>query len=173
MWIELATAEVAVAVARRFRAAGVRRLQAYSPFEIVELEDLLELPRPRLLPYAVLAAGLSGVAVAYIIILWTNAIDYPLNVGGRPLNSVPTDIPLMFETGILFAGLTTFALFFLLSGMPRLDEPLTLEGFERTTLDRFWIGVDTLDPAWKPELADDARALGALRVHAVDKEVEP
>ena len=94
------------------------------------------------LPIAVFIGALTGCALAYWILWFTNARDYPLDVGGRPLNSIPADIPIMFETTVLFGSMTAFLAVLLLSRMPRLFHPImTVEGHESITLDRFWLGI--------------------------------
>jgi hypothetical protein len=152
--VELASADAAVAAAERLRALGYTRLAAYTPFPVAALETTLHIPRTKL-PWLVLAAGTSGAALSYAILAWTNATDYRLDVGGRPYNSLPSHVPIVFETTVLLAALTAFAAALLLSGLPRLHHRVfDIEGFERTTLDRFWIVVG--DPSSSP--GEDAPA---------------
>lgn len=149
---ELDSPEAAVAAARRVRELGYARLEAYTPFQIPELDVELEIPRTKI-PFIVLAAGLAGAGVALLIQWWTNAIDYPINVGGRPMFSIPADVPIVFETTVLFAGCTAFAAVLLANRLPRLHHPIfELPGFERTSIDRFWIVVGDAYSA-----ADDVR----------------
>ena len=93
------------------------------------------------------------------------AVDYRLDVGARPFDSIPSDVPIMFETTVLLAGLTAFFGALLLSGLPRLHHPVfELEGFERTTIDRFWIAVG--EPGERGvELRAELEALGAAVIH--------
>ena len=138
---ELDSPETAIATARRVRELGYGRLEAYVPFPISELDDALAIRRTRT-PYIVLLAGIAGAAIALLIQWWTNAWDYPLDVGGRPRFSIPTDIPIVFETTVLFAASAAFACVLLGARLPRLHDPVfDLPGFERTSIDRFWIVV--------------------------------
>lgn len=138
---EVDSPERVVEAARRLRELGYGQLEAYTPFPIAELDGVLSIRRTRL-PYLVLAGGVAGAAIALLLLWWTNAYDYPLNVGGRPLFSIPTDVPIVFETAVLFASLTAFASVLVGSRLPRLHDPLfDLPGFERTRIDRFWIVV--------------------------------
>jgi hypothetical protein len=149
--IEMDSADGIVAAAARLRELGYSSLEAYTPFPIPELDEVLEVPRTKL-PWLVLFAGGSGTLFAFLVIWWTNGFDYPIDVGGRPLNSFPTDIPIMFETTVLLASLTAFGAALVLSGLPRLHHRLfEIDGFERTTVDRFWI------------IVGDLRALGESR----------
>jgi hypothetical protein len=138
---EFETPEQLLAAADAARELGFERLDAFTPYPIPELDEKLRLRRPRI-PVAVFIGALVGCALAYWILWFTNAHDYPLNVGGRPLDSIPADIPIMFETTVLFGSMTAFVAVLVLSGMPRLFHPImTVEGHESITLDRFWLGI--------------------------------
>lgn len=139
---EVTSADEAVALARDLRSRGYRRIEAYGPYEVEELEPLLEIPRSRI-PIVAAIFAVMGVGVAYGIIWFCNAYDWPLNVGGRPLDSLPADVPILFETAVLFASLAVFVAMLARSGLPRLHKPVfEIDGFERTSIDRFWIGID-------------------------------
>jgi hypothetical protein len=156
-----------VEACHRLRERRFRRLETYGPYAVPELDDALGIQRT-MLRWVVLALGLSGVAIAYFVLWWTNAIDYPYLVGGRPFNSVPADVPIMFETGVLFAGVAGFVGAFLASGMPRLYTPvIDVPGFDRTSVDRFWIVIPFTDPAWSSEVVGELRELGAIDVRLV------
>jgi hypothetical protein len=42
---------------------------------------------------------------------WTSVVSWPLNVGGRPLNSFPAFVPVIFEMAVLTAGVGTVLTF--------------------------------------------------------------
>lgn len=142
--VEVDSADAVVAAAERLRAMGYTALEAFTPFPIPELDEALRLGRSKL-PWLALAGGVSGGAGALFLQWWTNGYDYPLDVGGRPPNSIPTDVPIAFEMTVLFTALTAFAAALVLSGLPRLHHRVfEIDGFERTTVDRFWIVVGDL-----------------------------
>jgi ActD protein len=139
---EFSSPEQILSAADALRAMGFTRLEAYTPYAIPELEEKLAIRRTRI-PRAVLAAASFGCALAFGIMWFTNASDYPLNVGGRPLDSIPAHIPIMFETTVLFGSLTAFLLVLLASGLPRLHHPVfEVDGIESASIDRFWLGID-------------------------------
>ena len=139
---ELSSADEAVALARELRTRGYREIEVYGPYEIEALEPLLEIRRSRI-PVVAAVFAVIGLSTAYAIIWFCNAYDWPLNVGGRPLDSLPADVPILFETAVLFASLAIFVAMLARSGLPRLHKDVfEIEGFERTSVDRFWIGVD-------------------------------
>jgi hypothetical protein len=139
------------------RAMGHAELDTFTPYPMPEAEEKLGLPRTRI-PIAVFLFGLLGCAVAYLILWFCNAWDYPLDVGGRPLDSIPADIPIMFETTVLFAGTTAFFSVLFLSRMPRLHHPIQeVPGSESITLDKFWLkvgGTHADDPELRARLVD-------------------
>jgi hypothetical protein len=121
--------------------SGHTPFDAFTPYAIPELEAKLGIRRSRI-PRVVFLAAAIGCATAYAIIWFTNAHSWPLNVGGRPLNSIPSDIPIMFETTVLFGSITAFALALLRSKMPRLYDPVfEVEGIESVSIDHFWVAV--------------------------------
>jgi hypothetical protein len=169
LWAEFATGPQALAAARAMRDAGHELRHAFTPYPMPELEEVLGEPRPRLLLWLVLAGACLGGGLSYLLMWWTSAVDYPLDVGGRPLNSFVTDIPIIFESAVLLAALAAFFSTLFLSGLPRLHHSLdTAPGFERTSVDRFWLGLSAgaaiALPA-QPELTK----LGALRMLAPEQ----
>ena len=105
---------------RALRAAGCVVLDVFGPHPVHGLDDALGL-RPSRLPFACLAFGLVGLAGGFLLQAWTSAVDWPLDVGGKPLLSWPAFVPVAFELTVLFAGLGSVATFFFLqrrSGRP-------------------------------------------------------
>jgi len=94
-----------VAAAQQTRAAGYTKFDAYTPFPIEELAEALGRHRS-VLPLLVLIGGIVGGVAGFALCYWTSVIDYPLIVGGRPFNSWPSYIPVIFECTILGAALT-------------------------------------------------------------------
>jgi hypothetical protein len=81
------------------------------------MEEVLGL-KPSIVPWATLAGGTLGFALALHLQIWTSAYDWPINVGGKPLISGPAFIPILFELTVLLAGLATAFFMFALNGMP-------------------------------------------------------
>jgi hypothetical protein len=145
------------------RGLGLRHLDAYTPYPVRQLEPLLAIPRS-FIPRVVLAMGLLGATLAYVLQWWCAAVAYPLDVGGRPYHSAPAFVPITFETGILFAAATAFVTPLLAAGLPRLHHPVfEVEGFESASIDGYWLAVGDADLD-----ADTTRrqleSLGAQRV---------
>jgi hypothetical protein len=150
---EFETQERLLEVAEQAYAAGFRSMDAYSPIPVHGLSEALGQPDTKL-PWAVFAGGLFGGSGGYLLQWWTSAVDYPLNIGGRPLHSWPSFIPVTFELIILCAAFAAVFGLFIASRLPKPHHPLfAIEGFERATQDRFYLCIESDDAKYA-----DARA---------------
>jgi hypothetical protein len=141
--------------------AGFTRLTSFTPYPVKGL--VKKLP-PSMVPWIMLGAGLFGGGFGYLLQWWCNARAYAINVGGRPLNSAPAFIPITFESSVLGASLAGFFVLLAFCGLPRLYHPVfEVPGFERATVDRFWLGVDDADPRYTDLLGEELVTMGALR----------
>jgi hypothetical protein len=143
---EFGNPEELVAAARRAREAGYRKMDAYTPFPVEELNEALELGQTWV-PLIVLIGGLLGAALGYGMQYYIAAIDYPLNIGGRPLHSWPAFIPVTFELTVLVAGL--FAVFGMLAlnGLPMPYHPVfNAPSFSLATHEHFYLCIEAADP---------------------------
>jgi hypothetical protein len=140
-----------VTAARRAYEAGYRRMDAYSPFPIEELAEAIGFRR-NWLPLIVLLGGLAGAVGGYLLLYYTSVIDYPLNVGGRPLHSWPAFIPITFETTVLAAALSAVLFMLALNGLPEPYHPVfNVDRFEMATRDRFFLCIEAKDPKFDRE----------------------
>jgi ActD protein len=141
-----------VAAARRAHEAGYRRMDAYTPFPIEELSEALGWRTRGRLPKLVLMGGLLGALSGYGLQYYAAVISYPINVGGRPLHSWPSFIPITFETAILFAAATAVLGMLALNGLPRPYHPVfNASGFALASTDRFFLCIESADPQFDPE----------------------
>lgn len=135
-----------LAGARAVRNAGYTRWDAHTPFVIHGLDAAMGVKKT-ILPYIVFAGGLTGTLAGILLQWWTNAVDYPFLISGKPLFSLPANIPIAFETTILFAAISALIGMLALNGLPRLYHPLfTSRAFKRATDDTFFISIEAADP---------------------------
>ncbi|MFH1466298.1 MAG: DUF3341 domain-containing protein [Pseudomonadota bacterium] len=151
------------------RDAGFTRWDAHTPFPVHGLNEAMGL-QPTRLPWVVFGAGMSGALGALLLQWWTNAVDYPFNISGKPLFSLPADIPVMFEGTILLAAITAFVGMLVANGLPSWHHPaFRSPRFTRATDDRFFLTIEASDPRYDP---DATRALlcslGALGVEDLE-----
>ena len=158
MLAEFPTADSLCAAARHVRARGYTRVEAYTPFAVEGLDEILGMENDRIAP-AALVGGILGGAGTYFLQWYAAVVDYPVNYGGRPLHSWPAFIPATFEITILGAALAAVAAMFLMNGLPRLHHPLfEVEEFELVTRNRFFLCLPATDPVFAPGPARDLLA---------------
>lgn len=132
------------------RDQGYRRMEAYSPYPIHALEKAIK--PPGALPAIVFIGGLLGFFTAWGMEFYIAVIDFPINVGGRPLNSWPSFIVIMFELTVLFASVFAFCGALALCGFPRPHHPMfNLPQFAETSDNRFFLCIEAADPMFDPE----------------------
>src|SRR5436190_64784 len=136
---------------RRARRAGYRRMDAYTPFPVEHLAEELGFHHTAL-PVIVLIGGLAGCAGGFLLQYWVSAIDYPLNIGGRPLNSWPAFIPVTFELTILVAALSAVLGMLGLNGLPMPYHPLfNHPRFALASRNRFFLCIESVDGKFNRE----------------------
>jgi hypothetical protein len=145
MMAEFESATALVGAARRAREAGYQKMDAYSPFPIEELSEVLH--HKDRLPLLVLIGGVVGGASGFLFQYWASAIDYPINVGGRPLLSWPSFIPVTFEMTILVAAFVAVLGMLGLNGLPMPYHPVfNVPRFEYASRNRFFLCIESSDP---------------------------
>lgn len=148
--------EQVVEATRAAREAGLPIHDVYTPYAVHGLDAAMGL-RPSRLTWVCFGAGLTGGALALWFQWWTSAVDWALNVGGKPFNSLPAFIPITFELTVLTAGLVTVAA---LLARAKLFPGKAREALPRVTNDRFALALGGAKGDW-----DSARAEGLLRIH--------
>ncbi|MGE5261967.1 MAG: DUF3341 domain-containing protein [Acidobacteriota bacterium] len=165
---EFTSPEKLVDATRRVCDEGYRKVDAYTPFPIEGLEDALKFHRTWV-PPLVLLGGITGAVLGYALQYYVSVIAYPLNVGGRPLNSWPMFVPVVFETTILFAALFGVLGMLALNGLPMLYHPVfNVPRFAMATRDRFFLVIQATDRKFDVETTRRfLQELGALEVSDV------
>jgi hypothetical protein len=159
-----------VDAAKRAYAAGYRKIDTFSPFPIEEAWEAIG-HHDRRLSLIVLLGGLTGLLTGLGLQEWVHQIAYPVNIAGKPLNSWPQFIPVIFELTILFAALSAVIGMIVLNKLPQPYHPVfNVPAFERASRDKFFLLVESEDPKFDLQTtADFLKALNATEV----SEVEP
>jgi len=140
-----------IEAARRTREAGYRHYDAYTPIPVEELAEVMHAHDNRL-SWLVLVGGILGLVGGYGLQYWTSVIDYPINIGGRPLHSWPAFIPPAFETTILGAALFCVLGMLALNGLPMPYHPVfNVPRFALSSRDRFFLCIEATDPIFETE----------------------
>jgi ActD protein len=146
---EFSTHQELVHAAEKAYEHGFRRMDGYAPFPVEGLAEALG--KKTRLPLLVLIGGIVGGLGAYFMEWDANVVSYPINIGGRPLNSWPAFVPITFELTVLGAALAAFFFSLGLSGLPRPHHPVfNVPEFERASQDRFFLCIEAIDPTFHP-----------------------
>lgn len=173
-WVlaEFATPDELVKATNEMRLKGFQGMDTYSPYPLHGGSEALGLP-PSRVPFIALGGTITGAVGALVMMTWMNTIDYPLNVGGRPLFSLPAWIPITFELAVL---LTAFGVFFGVLGLSRLPQPyhpvFEHEAFRSASTHGYWLSVPKLVGVDVQDVQSKLQSLGATQVTVVTGEKE-
>ena len=150
MMAEFDTPVALVEAAKRTYQAGYKKIDTYTPFPIEGLAEEIGFHRNEV-PLVVLIGGIVGGLTGYLMQYWMSAVDYPLNIGGKPYHSWPAFIVITFEMTILFAGISAVFGMLALNGLPMPYHPVfNVPRFTRASRDRFFLVVFSSDVQYDP-----------------------
>lgn len=153
--------EAVVKAATKFRESGFKKFEAISPYPIHGMEEACGIKRSWI-PYVTFGAGLTGLSAGLWFTWWTSAVNWPLNVGGKPFFSLPAFIPILFELTVLFAALVSVGALFYACGLPKIDPPIIDPDL---TCSKFAIFVPTDDVAFNEGKVEEMlKSSGAVEV---------
>ena len=152
---EFRTGEALLEAARRARDDGYREVEAYAPYPLEGIAEAVGFRRNRV-PLATLLGGLAGGIGGYFMQWYSAVIDYPINVGGRPLHSWPSFIVPTFELTILGAALAAVFGMLAMNGLPRLRHPVfNAPDFRQVTRNRFFLCLPAHDAHYDEKRSRD------------------
>jgi len=168
MLAEFKTPDELLRAARKVREEGYEHFDAHSPYPIHGLDEAMKI-RPTILPWLVLGGGITGASVALLMQWWTNAVDYPHIISGKPLFSLPANIPVIFELTVLFSALTAFFGHMVLNRLGRPSRAIfSTDRFQRATSDRFFLSIEARGYKFdRKETKALLESLGAASVETV------
>lgn len=166
---EYETVDDVVTAAEAVRRDGYQRWDVHSPFPIHGIDHAIGI-RPTVLPWIVLGGGLFGLTGGLLLQWYCNAYDYPFLISGKPLWSLPANIPVIFELTVLCSALTAVFGMLGLNRLPMLYNPLFKhDRFRRVTDDRFFVFIDATDPRFDETRATSLlKEMGAVAVERVE-----
>lgn len=157
----------------KVRDAGFKKWDAHTPFPVHGMDAAMGIRGTRL-PFIILGGGFTGLCLALLLIWWTNAVDYPFIISGKPLFGWPAAVPVTFELTVLFSAFAAFFGMWGLNGMPRLHHPLfSSERFARATADRFFLVIEKEDPKFdRTKTREFLATLGGTAVEEIHDKAE-
>jgi len=161
---EFQTPEEMLSAIDALKRESYHDIETFTPYDVPDVDPRLGYRRPKLGLISGIG-GLTGLILAYGIQWWANVYSYPVNAGGRPAHAAPAFILATFEGTIVGAAVSAFVALFVWLRYPRPWAPEDeVEGFERSTIDRFWIGIPSFASERDRDHAIDiASRNGALR----------
>jgi len=153
---------------------GYKDFDTYTPYPIHGLDSVMKLKRSYI-GVVTLVMGMIGVVSLVLFTWWTNSVDFPLVIGGKPYFAWPDYVPLLFEMGVLFGAVSTvIALLAIWLGLPRNSHPLHDTDFiRRISDDRFGISIEAKDPKFDQNRTPAfLQKLGAEKVELAYYEVD-
>jgi hypothetical protein len=157
---EFETDEQVLQAVHSVRRLGYREMDAYTPYPVKGLAAALGMRRNRV-PAVVLAAGIVGAGLGYMMQYWTIGIDYRLDSGGRPANSWPAFVPIAFEVMVLMASIAALLAMLFLNGLPQPYHPIfKVSRFVEASSHHFFLCIEASDP--KFDSVATARLLESL-----------
>ena len=180
---EFTTPDALVHAAGAVHREGYTKIDALSPMPIEGLAETMGY-HDRRIQKMILAGGVFGCLAGLGLQLHVNLMGsnlnlggvyltgYPLNIGGRPLVSLPSFIIPAFETTILFASLTAVIGTLALCGFPQPYHPVfNVKRFrERGSTDGLFLCVEAADPKFDAARTRELlKELGARGVYDVEQ----
>ncbi|TAN06904.1 MAG: DUF3341 domain-containing protein [Rhizobiaceae bacterium] len=151
------------------RRRGLKIVDVFAPYAVHGLDNAMGLERSKL-PWVCFALGLFGASFKVWFEYWTTASDWPINVGGKPWNSLPAFVPITFEVMVLFAGISTVLAFFAMNRLWPGRRPALLD--PRVTNDRFALVLEEDDATFVvEEIEQFLKEYHAIRVEEREQEV--
>ena len=146
---EFDTAEGLVEAADRAREAGYEKLEAYSPYPVDEMEEVLPPERIKV-PHLMFLGAVVGAFAGWALQYYCAVIAYPINIGGRPMNSWPVFVPVIFEATVLTSALVGVLAMIVLNGLPMLYHPVfNVPQFAAASRDKFFLCIPAADPRFE------------------------
>jgi len=167
---EFTTPEDLLAATRKAREAGYKHMEAYTSFPIEGLSDAVGFRgfRSNLVALITLIGGIGGGLTGFGLQYWVAAITYPMNIGGRPLNSWPAFIPVTFELTVLGASISAVVGMLALNKLPQPYHPVFNVGrFSQASTDKFFLCIESRDP--KFDLIQTSKFLQGLHAAHVNE----
>jgi len=144
-------AEALLSAARKAREDGYTSLDAFTPMPVEGLSEAVGFHHTWL-PLIVLIGGIAGGITGFALQYWVHVIELPQNIGGKPLNSWPSFVPITFELTVLFAALSAVVGMLVLNGLPQPYHPVfNVSSFRRASVDGFFLCIQAGDPRFKLE----------------------
>ncbi len=147
--------------AAQVRSMGFKKFDAITPYPVHGMEEACGIKRSWI-PYVAFVMGVLGLSSGWLLTWWTSAVNWSLNIGGKPFHSLPAFIPILFELTILFAALSSVAALLYACGLPKVNPPTIHPDL---TSHKFGIFIPVDDSGYDEKKVEEMfRSLGATEI---------
>lgn len=156
--------------AEMVRDAGYKVWDVHTPYPIHGMDEAMGLKNSKVGWFSFLG-GVTGYTSGMLLIWWTNAVDYKVMIGGKPMFSPFGAFPPSYELTILFGAFGALFGMLFLNRLPRLNHPLLKhDRFKLVTHDKYFIVIETADPKYSPkETRELLEKAGSKRIELVEE----
>ena len=132
--------------AERTRRDGFIALDAFTPYPVDGLPQLLGARRSRIPVWTFIGGAIGGLGIVGLQ-LYSTTINYPLNVGGRPLAAMTAFLVPGFECTVLAAAFTAFVGMLIGNRLPTYYHPVfNAQSFSLADGETFYLLIGADDP---------------------------
>ncbi|MCS6999949.1 MAG: DUF3341 domain-containing protein [Bacteroidota bacterium] len=155
-----------IAAAQAVREHGYTKFDCYTPYPVHGLDRAMGIKRT-ILPYISFVGGITGLTTALLLQWWTGAVDYRLNIGGKPFFALQFSIPVDFELTVLICAFFTLFGLLHLCRLPTWWHPLQDDpSFRRATDDTYVVAIFADDPRYTTSATKELlQSVGGTNVH--------
>jgi hypothetical protein len=147
--------------AQKTREMGFKKFEAITPYPVHGMEEACGIKRSWI-PYVAFTAAVVGCSSGWLLTWWTSAVNWPLNIGGKPFHSLPAFIPIMFELTILFSALSSVGALLYACGLPKIKPPVIDPDL---TCHKFGLFIPQNDVGYDERKVEDLfRSMGASTI---------
>lgn len=137
--------------AQEYCDSGFKIFDTFTPYAVHGLDKVIGL-KPSRLTKVCFTFAFIGLLIGLYGQYWISAVSWPINIGGKPWNSLPAFVPVAFEITVLFAGLGTVFVLLWRTGVLPGRKPVVFA--PRVTDDRFVIVLSQGIDSFKREEAE-------------------
>ena len=168
---EFETPDAIIHAAEKVRDEGFDKWDVHTPYPVHGMDTAMGLPDSRL-GWIVIACGLTGVSLAVLMIQWMNGYDYPLVIGGKPPDAIPSMVPIMFELTVLLSAFGAVLGMLGLNELPKHYHPIFFsDRFESCSNDKFFLSIEATDK--KFDMENTRKLLESLQPSHLELVEEP
>ncbi len=148
---------------KSIREGGIKIHEAFSPYPVHGIDDVLGYKRSRM-PQAAFIFGALGLFLALLMQFWMMGYDWQMIIGGKNFASLPPFVPVSFELTVLLSALGMVGTFLVVSDLKPYKKPRIFD--IRITDDKHVIAIDLAENKLsKEEISEIVAQTGAEEVN--------